>query len=75
MTDYGWDHRNRLTSVLEKPSATGAITKRTSYIYDAFDRRTAKRLDSDGDGLMDVQKSSSRLPSGNCRRNLLRAEK
>ncbi|MFO0941919.1 MAG: RHS repeat-associated core domain-containing protein [Pirellulales bacterium] len=45
VTDYAWDHRNRLVSVTEKVSATGAITKKTEYIYDAFDQRVGKRLD------------------------------
>lgn len=45
VTDYTWDHRNRLTSVTERVSATGAITKKVEYVYDLFDQRVGKRLD------------------------------
>lgn len=45
VTDYTWDHRNRLTSVTERVSATGAITKRTEFVYDLFNQRVGKRLD------------------------------
>jgi len=43
-------HRNRLTSVQDRVSATGAVLKTVQYSYDAFDRRTIKRLDNDGNG-------------------------
>jgi RHS repeat-associated protein len=46
VTDYTWDHRNRMTSVTDKVTATGATTKKTEFIYDAFDQRVGKRLDS-----------------------------
>jgi len=48
-TEYGWDHRNRLTSVITKNSA-GAVQSHTRYTYDVFDRRIRKSIDSDGAG-------------------------
>ena len=48
-TEYSWDYRNRLTSVVTKDSS-GAITKSVEYTYDVYDRRIAKSVDSDGDG-------------------------
>ncbi len=53
VTDYAWDHRNRLASVFERPSAAAETTKRTTYVYDAFDRRVGKRLDTNGDTIAD----------------------
>jgi RHS repeat-associated protein len=49
LTEYTWDHRNRLTQVTFKNN-TGTVTKRVSYDYDVFDRRIAKDVDSTGDG-------------------------
>jgi YD repeat-containing protein len=54
VTDYTWDYRNRLTTVTEKISASATtFTKKTEYTYDAFDQRTAKRVDVDGNGTWD----------------------
>ncbi len=53
VTDYAWDHRNRLASVFERPSAAAETTKRTTFVYDAFDRRMGKRLDTNGDAIAD----------------------
>lgn len=53
VTDYTWDHRNRLVSVTERASAGGAATKTTEFVYDAFDQRVAKRHDADGNGSWD----------------------
>ena len=47
------DHRNRLTLVTDKTSSTGSITQRVQYIYDAFNQRTGKRVDLDGNGTWD----------------------
>jgi RHS repeat-associated protein len=44
MTQYTWDHRNRLTSVTE-PSG-----KVVSYGYDAFNRLVSRTVDPDGNG-------------------------
>ena len=57
VTDYTWDHRNRMTSVTEKVSATGATTKKTEFYYDVFDQRVARRLDADGNGTWDQYES------------------
>lgn len=48
VTEYTWDHRNRLRSVTDRVSASGSVTQRVDYIYDAFDQRIGKRLDADG---------------------------
>lgn len=51
LTEYTWDHRNRLTKVVERAGGTGtAITKQTDYKYDVFDRRISKSYDADGAG-------------------------
>jgi RHS repeat-associated protein len=50
VTQYSWDHRNRLTQVQERVSAAGAVLETIQYSYDAFDRRTIKRLDNDVNG-------------------------
>ena len=53
VTEYAWDYRNRLTTVTDKTAAGGSTTKRIEYTYDAFDQRTAKRVDVDGNGSWD----------------------
>jgi RHS repeat-associated protein len=51
LTEYTWDHRNRLTKVVERATgAGGAITKQSDYKYDLFDRRISKSVDADGAG-------------------------
>ena len=51
MTEYSWDHRNRLTKVVERATGSGgAITKQTDYKYDVFNRRISKSYDADGAG-------------------------
>jgi RHS repeat-associated protein len=44
VTEYVWDYRNRLTSVLFK-DASGAVTKTIQYTYDVNDRRIGKQID------------------------------
>ena len=39
--------------IVERTSASGSITQEIEYIYDAFDQRVGKRLDSDGNGTWD----------------------
>jgi RHS repeat-associated protein len=48
-TSYEYDHRNRLTSLIEF-DLTGTKVKEVEYDYDVFNNRTEKRLDLDGDG-------------------------
>ncbi|MHB9068435.1 MAG: RHS repeat-associated core domain-containing protein [Pirellulaceae bacterium] len=53
VTEYGWDQRNRLVLVTERTSAGGTITQQVKFIYDAFDQRVGKRVDTNGDGFWD----------------------
>lgn len=48
-TEYSWDHRNRLTSVIVKNSS-GVVRSEVRYTYDVFDRRIRKSIDGDGAG-------------------------
>jgi RHS repeat-associated protein len=48
-----WDHRNRLTSVTTF-SATGTKLATAEYTYDVFDRRIARRVDADGNGVFET---------------------
>lgn len=50
ITEYSWDYRNRLTEVVVK-DAVGNVIKTAGYAYDMFDRRIAKEVDADGDGV------------------------
>ena len=54
VTEYGWDYRNRLTSVVTKDD-TGQIIASAEYTYDVYDRRIEKHVDEDGDGLGEAQ--------------------
>ena len=47
VTEYTWDYRNRLTSVVHK-DANGNVLWSESYVYDAFNRRIAFSEDPDG---------------------------
>jgi YD repeat-containing protein len=49
VTSYEWDYHNRLTGVTTKDSS-GAVIKAVGYTYDAYDRRIAKSIDTDGSG-------------------------
>ncbi len=49
VTEYEWDHRNRLVRVTDK-SAGGIITGESRYGYDSLDRRLSKNVDVDGAG-------------------------
>jgi RHS repeat-associated protein len=51
VTEYTWDHRNRLTSVTERAGGVGtAATKVVEYKYDPDNRLVGKTLDPDGAG-------------------------
>ncbi len=41
--EFTWDHRNRMTRIVDKTSAAGSITQDVRYEYDAFDRLVVKR--------------------------------
>jgi YD repeat-containing protein len=49
VTEYTWDHRNRMTSVIDRVSATGSKTQQVEYVYDAFDQLTGKRVSTQFD--------------------------
>ncbi|MEM6434653.1 MAG: RHS repeat-associated core domain-containing protein [Cyanobacteria bacterium P01_D01_bin.115] len=49
VTEYSWDHRNRLTKIETKDSS-GTVTHAVAYTYDVYDRRITKSIDADGDG-------------------------
>jgi RHS repeat-associated protein len=49
ITQYTWDHRNRLTEMVTQNSA-GTVLKDVDYTYDVYDRRIAKSIDADGAG-------------------------
>jgi len=48
VTEYTWDHRNRLTKVTEKLS--GVVTSTVEYGYDALNRLVRRIEDADGPG-------------------------
>lgn len=50
VTEYFWDYRNRLTQVVTRASAGGAVTRQVNYTYDVHDQRIAKVVDLDGAG-------------------------
>ena len=52
VTQYQWDHRNRLTSATVNDSNNNLV-KSANYTYDALNRRIGKEVDSDGDGNID----------------------
>ena len=43
VTEYTWDHRNRLTKIVSK-DAQGQVIKTVDYVYDALDRRIKKTI-------------------------------
>jgi major membrane immunogen (membrane-anchored lipoprotein) len=43
ITEYVWDYRNRLASMLFK-DAGGNVTKTIQYTYDVNDRRIGKKI-------------------------------
>ena len=50
VTEYEWDYRNRLIGVVVTDSS-GNVIKEVEYTYDVFNRRIAKSVDADGDGI------------------------
>ena len=45
VTEYTWDYHNRLTKVTEKNSQ-GTVTQVVEYIYDVFNRRIGRKIDT-----------------------------
>jgi YD repeat-containing protein len=52
VTEYEWDHRNRLVKITDR-DASETATKVVEYSYDFQNRRLAKAIDSNGDGIID----------------------
>ncbi len=50
VTEYSWDHRNRLTTVKDRNSSGGSVVKQVDYAYDAFNRLVKRTFDADGAG-------------------------
>gem|GEM_PF-1314195 len=50
VTEYVWDHRNRLVEVIERASEDGPVVQSVRYLYDSQDRWIGRVLDADGDG-------------------------
>jgi RHS repeat-associated protein len=50
VTDYEWDHRNRLLRVTDRSIEQGAVTGEVVHTYDVFDRWISREVDADGDG-------------------------
>ncbi len=50
VTEYVWDHRNRLVAVVDRLSEEGPIVQSVEYVYDSQNRWIAKSVDPDGDG-------------------------
>ena len=50
VTEYEWDHRNRLTRVISRATEGGAATQEVQYTYDYLNRWVAHTVDLDGDG-------------------------
>ncbi len=52
LTEYTFDHRNRLTKILVKDYVNGVlkVVRKVNYSYDAFDRLVGRNYDPDGWG-------------------------
>ncbi|NLE38963.1 MAG: RHS repeat-associated core domain-containing protein, partial [Pirellulaceae bacterium] len=53
VTEYTWDHRNRLTKVAYRPEVGEPVDWAVDYVYDSLNRRIASLYDSDGDATVD----------------------
>ena len=49
ITEYTWDHRNRMTDVAHKAVFGGSVDWTAEYVYDMFNRRIGSLYDTDGD--------------------------
>jgi len=50
VTEYVWDHRNRLVGVIDRLGEGGPIVQSVEYVYDSQNRWIARSLDPDGAG-------------------------
>jgi RHS repeat-associated protein len=48
VTQYTWDHRNRLVGIAFRDVQEGPTTKEIEYVYDPFNRLIGRKLDPDG---------------------------
>jgi len=53
ITEYEWDHHNRLTEVAHKALFGQSIDWKADYEYDALNRRIASLYDTDGDSSLE----------------------
>lgn len=53
VTEYDWDHRNRLIRVTDRAAENGPATQVVEFTYDVFGRRIEKSVDADGEGPQD----------------------
>ena len=53
ITQYTWDHRNRLVKIEHRPDYEAAVDRVIEYAYDYQNRWVRKELDADGDGHLD----------------------
>lgn len=44
VTEYHWDHANRLTAVIDRAATRGAVLQEVEYLYDPFGRRIGKTI-------------------------------
>ncbi len=56
ITQYNWDHRNRLVKVEHRASYAAAVDRVIENAYDYANRWVRRRLDSDGDGHTDQRR-------------------
>jgi YD repeat-containing protein len=54
VTEYTWDHRNRLTEVTDRATDGGPATQIVEYTYNSQNRRVCKAVDSDGNGFANL---------------------
>jgi RHS repeat-associated protein len=53
ITQYTWDHRNRLVKVEHRPHYAAAVDKVVEYFYDHQNRWVRRAIDADGNGHLD----------------------
>ena len=64
ITEYEWDHRNRLTTVTDRATDGGPATQSVEYGYDYLNRWVSTTVDLDGDGSADVPESTYFVHAG-----------
>ena len=50
ITEYEWDHRNRLVAVIERDTDGGPAAQVVEHTYDYLNRWVGRSVDTDGDG-------------------------